>query len=358
MMSQAERSKIAKLSEKSGLPPGTPVYSGERAPEETKIRLFLYNEEDYEEKKDLNIDELKESLEKAGYKWIIVTGLANTQLINDICEFSGMHPLTTEDILNTHQRPKIESFDEYIYIVIRIILPMEDEGIYSEQASITLFKDTIFTFLEYDDRIFEPLIRRLIVPKSRLRKAGTDYLFYAVIDSVVDEYFEIFEIIGERLEEIEDSVITSPEPEVLEDIYSVRRDLIWLRKSIWPLREVVVELSRGEYDLISSNTEIFLRDVHDHLSQISETLETYRDLAAGMLDLYLSGVSNRMNEVMKVLTIIATIFIPLTFIAGLYGMNFRFMPELSHPYAYPAVLMLMAAIAVAMVIYFRKKKWL
>ena len=347
-----------KLSAKSGLPPGTPVYSGERTPEETKIRLFLYNEDDYEEKKDLKLDELRESLEKAGYKWIIVTGLADTQLISDICDFSGIHPLTTEDILNTHQRPKIESFEEYIYIVIKIILPEESGGIYSEQANLILFKDTLFTFLEYDDQVFEPVIRRLTASKSRLRKSGTDYLFYAVTDSVVDEYFEIFEIIGERLEKIEDSVIASPEPEVLEEIYSVRRDLIWLRKSIWPLREVVVELSRGEYELISSNTEIFLRDVHDHLSQISETLETYRDLAAGLLDLYLSGVSNRMNEVMKVLTIIATIFIPLTFIAGLYGMNFRYMPELDHPYAYPAVLVLMAAIAIAMVIYFRKKKWL
>jgi magnesium transporter len=357
-MRTAEKPKIAKLSDKSGLPPGTPVYMGERPPDETKIRIFLYNEENYEEKTGLSLDELKEFSAKAGSKWVIVTGLADTQLINDICEFSGLHPLTTEDILNTHQRPKIESFDDYIYIVIKVILPMEDEGIYSEQASIILFEDTIITFLENDDRIFEPLIRRLTASKGRLRKNGNDYLFYSIIDSVVDEYFEIFEIIGERLERIEDSVITSPEPEVLEEIYSVRRDLIWLRKSIWPLRDVVAELSRGEYPLIGDNTEIFLRDVHDHLSQISETLETYRDLAAGILDLYLSGVSNRMNEVMKVLTIIATIFIPLTFIAGLYGMNFRYMPELSHPLAYPAVLLLMLAIAVAMLIYFRKKRWL
>ncbi|ADN35781.1 magnesium and cobalt transport protein CorA [Methanolacinia petrolearia DSM 11571] len=357
-MRTAERSKIAKLSDKSGLPPGTPVYTGERSPDETKIRIFLYTEENYEEKTVLNLDELKDFSAKTGSKWVIITGLANTQLINDICEFYGMHPLTTEDILNTHQRPKIESFDDYIYIVIKVILPMEDEGIYSEQASIILFKDTIITFLENDDRIFEPLIRRLTASKGRLRKNGNDYLFYAIIDSVVDEYFEIFEIIGERLERIEDSVIISPEPEILEDIYSVRRDLIWLRKSIWPLRDVVAQLSRGEYYLISDNTEIFLRDVHDHLSQISETLETYRDLAAGLLDLYLSGVSNRMNEVMKVLTIIATIFIPLTFIAGLYGMNFSYMPELNHPYAYPGVLLIMLAIAVAMLIYFRKKRWL
>ncbi|WP_421908491.1 CorA family divalent cation transporter [Methanolacinia petrolearia] len=176
---------------------------------------------------------------------MIITGLANTQLINDICEFYGMHPLTTEDILNTHQRPKIESFDDDIYVVIKVILPMEDEGIYSEQVSIILFKDTIITFLENDDRIFEPLIRMLTASKGRLRKNGNDYLFYAIIDSVVDEYFEIFEIIGERLERIEDSVIISPEPEILEDIYSVRRDLIWLRKSIWPLRDVVAQLSRG-----------------------------------------------------------------------------------------------------------------
>lgn len=357
-MDEEKESYITKLSAKTGLPPGTPVYTGERSPDETKIRIFLYNEEEYEEKAGLSLDELKEFSAKAGSKWVIITGLADTKLINDICEFSGLHPLTTEDILNTHQRPKIESFDDYIYIVIKVILPMEDEGIYSEQASIILFENTIITFLENDDRIFEPLIRRLTASKGRLRKNGNDYLFYAIIDSVVDEYFEIFEIIGERLERIEDSVIISPEPEILEDIYSIRRDLIWLRKSIWPLRDVVAELSRGEYNLIGDNTEIFLRDVHDHLSQISETLETYRDLAAGILDLYLSGVSNRMNEVMKVLTIIATIFIPLTFIAGLYGMNFRYMPELNHPYAYPTVLLLMLAIAITMLIYFRKKRWL
>lgn len=357
-MSTNEKPKSVKLSAKSGLPPGTPVYTGERAPEDTKIRLFIYDEEGYEEKTVINLDEFRNLSAMAGTKWIIVTGLADSQLISDICDFSGMHPLTTEDILSTHQRPKIESFDDYIFIVLKIIFPEEEGGIYPEQAGIVLFKDTLFTFLEYDDQVFEPLIKRLTSSKGRLRKAGADYLFYAVIDSVVDKYFETFEIIGGRLEELEDSVIESPEPQVLEEIYSVRRDLIWLRKSIWPLRDVVAELTRGEYELISDNTEIFLRDVHDHLTQISETIETYRDIAAGLLDLYLSGVSNRMNEVMKVLTIIATIFIPLTFIAGLYGMNFRYMPELEHPAAYPAVLLIMAAIAIAMLIYFRKKKWL
>lgn len=357
-MNSTERSYEAKLSSKSGLPPGTAIYTGERAPEETRIRSYLYNEDGYEEKTGLDPNQLKDILKEPGSRWIIISGLADTEMISGICDSSGIHPLTTEDILSTHQRPKIESFDNYIYIVIRIIIPGETGGFYSEQANIILFKDTVFTFLEHNDRMFEPVERRLIASKGRLRKEGADYLFYAVIDSVVDKYFEIFEIIGERLEEIEDSVITSPDPEVLEEIYSVRRDLIWLRKSIWPLRDVVAELSRGEYELITDNTGIFLRDVHDHLAQISETLETYRDLAAGLLDLYLSGVSNRMNEVMKVLTIIATIFIPLTFIAGLYGMNFRYMPELDHPYAYPAVLLLMIAIAAAMILYFRKKRWL
>lgn len=357
-MIRDEKPRTAKLSSKSGLPPGTPVYTGERAPEETEMSIILYDDDLFEEKTGAKADDFREYLTKNGKKWVTVTGLAGTSMINEICELSGIHPLTTEDLLNTHQRPKIESFDDYLYLVIRIILPEEGGRFYSEQASIILFKDTVMTFLEYDDSVFEPVKKRLESSRGRLRKAGADYLLYALIDSVVDAYFEIFEIMGERIEEIEESVIASPEPDTLGKIYSIRRDLIWLRKSIWPLRDVVAELSRGEYEFIGENTEIFMRDVHDHLTLISETLETYRDLAAGLLDLYLSGVSNRMNEVMKVLTIIATIFIPLTFIAGLYGMNFSYMPELEHPYAYPAVLVLMALMAAAMVIYFRKKKWL
>ena len=357
-MSTDMKKKTAGISSKSGLPPGTPVYTGERAPEETEITLIHYDEDGFQEKQGADISDFRELTGKEGKKWIIVTGLAGSALVNEICEISGIHPLTTEDILSTHQRPKLESFDSYLYLVIKVILPEDKRGFYSEQASIILFKDTVLTFLEYDDSIFYPLKKRLESSKGRIRKNDADYLLYAVIDSVVDKYFEIFEITGERLEEIEEAVIISPEPEILEEIYSVRRDLIWLRKSIWPLRDVVAELSRGEYDLIGGNTELFLRDVQDHLAQISETIETYRDLAAGLLDLYLSGVSNRMNEVMKVLTIIATIFIPLTFVAGLYGMNFSHMPELEHPLAYPAVLVLMAAMAVAMVIYFRKKRWL
>jgi len=357
-MIRERRTNTSKISSKSGLPPGTPVYTGERAPEETEMNIILYDEEHYEEKPGAGIDDFREILEKNGNKWINITGLADTSRISEICEISGIHPLTTEDILNTHQRPKIESFDDYIYLVVRVILPEENLGFYSEQASIILFKDTVLTFLEYDDSIFEPLKRRLESAKGRIRKSGADYLLYAIIDLVVDEYFEIFGIMGERLEDVEESIIESPEQDILEEIYSARRDLIWLRRSIWPLRDVVAELSRGEYDLISRNTEIYLRDVHDHIAQITETIETYRDLAAGLLDLYLSGVSNRMNEVMKVLTIIATIFIPLTFIAGLYGMNFNYMPELEHPYAYPAVLIVMLVMAIAMVIYFRKKKWL
>lgn len=346
------------ISSKSGLPPGTPLYIGDRLPEETEITLIRYDKEGFQEKLGADISDFRDLLDKEGKKWIIITGLAGSALINEICEISGIHLLTTEDILNIHQRPKIESFENYLYIVTKIILPKENRNFYSEQASIILLKDTVLTFLEYDDSIFKPLKKRLESSKGRIRKNGADYLLYAVIDSIVDKYFEIFEIIGDRLEEIEEAVIISPEQEILKDIYSVRRDLIWLRRSIWPMRDVVAELSRGDYDLIGDNTEIFLRDVHDHLIQISETIETYRDLAAGLLDLYLSGISNRMNEVMKVLTIIATIFIPLTFVAGLYGMNFTYMPELGHPLAYPVVLILMMVMAATMVIYFRKKKWL
>ncbi|MBN1433068.1 MAG: magnesium/cobalt transporter CorA [Methanomicrobiaceae archaeon] len=357
-MSKYMISRTAKFSSKSGLPPGTPVYTGDRTPEDSLLSIICYDEESYKEKIEANLDDFRELSGRAGKRWVNITGLANTQMISGICSLSGIHPLTSEDILSTHQRPKIESFDDYIYLVIKVILPENNRGFYSEQASIILFKDTVFTFLEYDDSVFEPVKKRLEYSKGRIRKNGADYLIYAIIDSVVDEYFKIFEIIGDRLEEIEESVITSPEPDILEEIYSIRRDLIYLRRSILPLRDVVAGLSKGEYDLMDANTEIFMRDVHDHLTQISETIETYRDLAAGLLDIYLSGISNRMNEVMKVLTIIATIFIPLTFIAGLYGMNFNYMPELEHPLAYPAVLVLMAAMAIAMVIYFRKKEWL
>jgi magnesium transporter len=312
-----------------------------------------------EEKEAKEVEECFPFKDKPTVTWINIDGIQRIDVIEKIGKYFNLHPLALEDIVNTGQRPKMEDFVDYIFVVLKMLYYDEKEReTKAEQLSLVLGPNWVISFQENEGDVFDPIRERIRADKGRIRKMGADYLVYALIDAVVDNYFIILEKIGEKIEEIEDELVANPAPETLQAIHNLKRQMIFLRKSVWPLREVISRLERWESQLINKSTDIYLRDVYDHTIQVIDAIETFRDMLSGMLDIYLSSVSNRMNEVMKVLTIIATIFIPLTLVAGLYGMNFRYMPELEWPWGYPLVLFFMFAIGVLMLIYFRKKKWL
>jgi magnesium transporter len=343
----------------AGLPPGTVVYVGKQKTEKNRIRTIFYDETNFEEEENKKIEETYSATKKQGITWINVDGLQKVDVIEKIGKHLNLHPLTLEDIANTEQRPKMEDFEHYIYIVLRM-LRYDNQGkeILSEQVSLILGQNLVLSFQETEGDVFDSIRERLRSDKGRIRKLGADYLVYALIDAVVDNYFAVLEKMGDEIEDIEDEVIATPEPSTAQAVHNLKRQSISLRKYVWPLREVISSLERCESGLISKTTSVYLRDVYDHTIQVIDSIETFRDTLSGILDIYLSSVSNRMNEVMKVLTVIATIFIPLTFVAGIYGMNFEFMPELKSALGYPLILSAMATIAVAMLVYFKKKKWI
>ena len=346
-------------SRKSGLPPGSLIHIGERKTERTKITIMDYDERSFQEKEARTVEECFPFKETATVTWINIDGVHDSEVIAKIGGHFGLHPLILEDIMTTAQRPKMEDMGEYIFIVLRMLsFEGKKKAVLSEQVSIVLGSNFVISFQESVGDVFDQVRERIRTGKGRLRKMGTDFLAYALVDSVVDNYFVVLEKLGENVEFIEEELVRDPGRRTLQEIHVLKREMIYLRKSVWPLREVISRLERAESALIKESTGIFLRDVYDHTIQVVDTVETYRDMLSGMLDMYLSSVSNRMNEVMKVLTIIATIFIPLTFIAGVYGMNFRYMPELEWRPGYFAILGLMLAIAILMAIFFRKKKWL
>ena len=348
-----------KRAKKTGLPPGTPVFIGDKKAEETKITILDYDETQFQEKKVREIEECFPFKETPTVTWINVDSVHDVGFIQKLGEQFDLHPLIIEDIVNTQQRPKMEESENYIYIVLKMLyLDAESNGTQVEQVSVVFGKNFVISFQEREGDIFEIIRERIRNGKGRIRKMGTDYLAYALIDAVVDHYFIILEKDGEKIEVLEEKVVSEPRPETLQEIHRLKRDMIFLRRSVWPLRELVNSLERGESPMIQKTTRIYLRDVYDHTIQVIDTLETYRDMLSGMHDTYLSSISNRMNEVMKVLTIIATIFIPLTFIAGIYGMNFEFMPELKWRWAYFGVWGIILIIGIFMLLFFKKKKWL
>jgi magnesium transporter len=350
---------IRRRKNKVGLPPGTPVFVGEKKAESTRITLLDYDEARFEEKAIQTVEDCFPCKDSPTVSWINVDGVHDVDLIGKLADKFEIHPLTLEDIVNTQQRPKFEDYDKYLYFVLKMLIYDDaTHEIQTEQVSLVLGPNYVVSFQEKPGDIFDHVRERIRTAKGRIRKMGTDYLAYSLIDAVVDHYFLILEKSGERIEELEDKVVLSPQPTTLQEIHRMKREMILLRRSVWPLREVIGALERGESRLIDKSTRPFLRDLYDHTIQVIDTVETYRDMLSGMHDTYLSSISNRMNEIMKVLTIIATIFIPLTFIAGIYGMNFAFMPELKWRWAYFAVLGIMAAVAAGMLVYFRRKKWL
>jgi magnesium transporter len=350
---------MKRTSTRPGLAPGTLVHVGEKKVEKVRIRIIDYDEEKLEERELESVDECFPYADKPTVTWINIDGLHEVEVIEKIGKNFGLHPLVLEDIVHTGQRPKMEEYEGYIFLITKMLSYDEvEDKLRTEQFSLILGPNYIITFQEEVGDVFEMVRERLRKGKGRIRKHPPDYLAYALIDAVVDHYFLVLEKIGEKVESLEEELVTNPTPETLQTIHRLKRELIFLRKSVWPMRELIGGLERGESSLVGEKTTVFLRDVYDHTIQVIDTVETLRDMVSGMLDVYLSSLSNKMNEVMKVLTIIATIFIPMTFIAGIYGMNFEFMPELKWHWGYPIVWLIIIAIAVIMLFYFRKKRWL
>ena len=325
----------------------------------SRFRFSDYREDHIEEIPDAGLDDVGRCVAGATVSWINVNGIHDVDLIAKLGEHFKLHPLTLEDIVNTSQRPKAEAFEHYIFVVLKMASYDEaDDRIDLENVSVILGDGWVLSFQERTGDVFDPVRARIRSGKGRIRRSRSDYLAYALMDAVVDEYFGILERVGERIEELDDEIIANPEVSHLHEVHHLKRDVLMLRKSVWPLREEVSAIERWDSPLISASTQPFLRDLYDHTVQVIDMVETHRDLLGNMHDTYLSSVNNRMNEIIKVLTIIATIFIPLTFVAGVYGMNFQYMPELKWDWGYPVVLLLMALVAVAMLIYFRKRRWI
>jgi magnesium transporter len=348
---------LKKRSGKSGLPPGSLVYTGQRSAAKVRLRLTRIEGEGLEQREVGSLAECF-PLPAGAVTWIEIEGVHEPEVVRELGERLGVHPLLLEDIMHIGQRPKLEDFGDYLFIVLQLLRPEGNEGaVRAEQVSLILGRGYVVSLREGDGDAFGLVRQRLQQGQGRLRRLGADYLAYALIDTVVDGYFGVLEGLGERIERLEEQLVARPGPVTLTAIHQLKREMISLRRSVWPLREVAGRLERTGAPLIAESTALYFKDVYDHTIEVIETLESLRDTVSGMLDVYLSSVSNRLNEVMKVLTVIATIFIPLTFIAGVYGMNFQHMPELSWRWGYTAVWVVMLAVAGAMLVYFKRKNW-
>jgi magnesium transporter len=352
-----------------GTSPGTVIHTGRRKVEEPRIHRIAYGHDRFEESSPSPrgafagqaLEDLIGTLPdpQEGVLWINIDGLHDVGLLSGISDRMGFHPLAIEDVANVGQRPKLEAYDDHLFIVVHM-LRVASDGLHisDEQVSLLVGPGYLISFQEAPGDVFDPVRERLRSEKGRIRQRGSDYLAYALIDAVVDSYFKVLERLGERTEELETEVMEHPSKETMRRVHELKRELLVLRRSVWPLRELMGSFLRVEGDLIDESTRVYLRDVYDHSHQLIDTVEVLRDMTSGMRDLYLSNVSNRTNEVMKVLTIMASIFIPLTFVAGIYGMNFEYMPELEYRWAYPVVLGGMLAAGLAMLWVFRRRGWL
>lgn len=347
---------IKRASKKKGLAPGSLVYVGEEKKEESSYQTIIFDETNVEHTSPKKIDDVF-PLPEDKTTWLNMTGIHDVSAVQHIGKKLHIHPLIQEDILNTGKRPVLEEFEHYLFVIAKMLTYIDGELV-MEQVSIVQGKSYVISFQEKKGDVFDTLRERINTNGWRARKLGSDYLAYALIDAIVDNYFVILEEIGERLHAIEDAVEKDPPKTILGDMHKLRRELIHIRRSIWPLRDVISKMQKSESPLITKETKMYLGDLYSHIVQIMDTLESFRDMISSIADLYLSTISNRMNEVMKVLTIFASIFIPLTFLAGVYGMNFDYMPELHHPFAYPLLWVVFIGVGGGMLYYFKKKGWL
>ncbi len=350
---------IKKVSTKAGLPPGALVHIGIERTEKVIISVMDFDHDHLQETTLGKIDDLFSYQQPFAWRWINVNGVHQVELIERIGKNFNIHPLTMEDIVNTGQRSKVEDYENYLYLVSRMVYFDESiDEFHSEQISIVLGDGFLISFQEIEGDVFEGVRERIRKGRGRIRQSGCDYLAYSLLDAIVDHYFVVLGVFGNKIEMLDEELLENPRPETSRMIHEMKREMIYLRKQIWPLREVLGNLSKADSGLIKEFTMVYLRDVYDHTIQVMDTVESYRDILSGMMDNYLSAVSNKMNEVMKLLTIIATIFIPITFVVGVYGMNFEYMPELKWKWGYFAVLGFMLCVVVFMLVFFKRKKWL
>lgn len=341
-----------------GLPPGSLVHVGEKRDHKPVIEVIDYGPDHLVEREVENVAECAEYKDSDSVTWVNVTGVHEPKLVKEVGDRFGLHALLLEDVLNTRQRPKVEEYGDAVFVIARMIWYDSEQQLRSEQVSFVLSDSFVLSFQELPGDVFTPLRERLRSKSGRIRSRGSDYLLYALLDMLVDNYFLVAEQVGVSIEELEERILSNYSSQTINDVHSLKREVINLQRVVWPLREVTSHLLRTEHSAFAEDTLLFLRDLHDHSVQVIETMQLSREMINGMVDLSMSQASNRMNEVMKVLTIIATIFIPLTFIAGIYGMNFEYMPELSWYYGYFLTLGVMVLVTAGMLVFFRRREWL
>ena len=354
-------SEIRKRAKKAGQPPGTAIYTGSKKNTAPIITVIQYSSSTFYEKTGSTLEACLPDENMSGPLWINVEGLHDLSIIQKLAKQFNLHPLTVEDILNVEQRPKIEEFENYTFITIKVLIakPQATISFRIKQLSIILGESFVLSFQELDTTLFDQIRSRLSNdPGQRLRQQSSDYLTYRLMDAIVDDYFLVLENLGDQIEKIEERVIANPTQQNAKTIYHLKRQMLMLRRAIWPMREVISHLMHSDSNFISKFTSLYLRDLYDHTVQAIDAIEIFRDILSNMIDMYLTGLTNRMNEIMKTLTIITTIFIPITSIASIYGMNFSYMPGLKSEYGFVMVMLVMLIIAIGMLVYFRRKKWI
>lgn len=350
--------KKSKHHKKIGQVPGTLTYTGDKT-DELFIESFDYNLDHIEEKEIKNVEDVFQYKSTDSITWINFNGLNRIEEIEKIGKHYKLHPLILEDIVNISQRPKIDEYEDYIFVVLKMLYYNDKQQVIAEQVSFILGDNYVLTFQEAEGDVFDNVRNRIRLSKGRIRGLGADYLLYALMDSVTDHYYTIIETMGNKIEDIEDNLFTGlSQNEISQQIQSLKREVLKVRRAIYPLREIINRIEKIDNKLILDKTLHYYRDVYDHIIQVSENIDIYREMIWGLMDMYMTTISNKMNEVMKVLTIIATIFIPLTFIAGIYGMNFEYIPELKYKYSYFILWFIMIVLFLGMLWYFKKKKWL
>ncbi|MBP6365948.1 MAG: magnesium/cobalt transporter CorA [Nitrosomonas sp.] len=358
--SQTNKTSLSSAADKSGLPPGTLIHIGEKHESECKITVTQYNADTLVKHEITSISELKQLQNNELITWVNVDGLSDVHIVEGIGQELNIHPLVLEDILSTHQRPKLEEYEDFLYLVIKGISINEEQdfSLQYEQISILLLAHHVITFKEKTDDTFDPIYSHLQNHNGRLRQLGSDYLAYVILDTIVDEYFIVEDSLDEIIDPLEDNILFNSNKEMLQTVQQIRRGLISMKRNISPLRELLATIQRADTPLLKEKTLRYYGDVYDHVLRVTDALESYRERISAMHDIYLSSISNKMNETMKILTIFASIFIPLTFIAGIYGMNFEYMPELKWRWAYPTLWVIFISIGVGLLVFFKKKKWM
>lgn len=352
------KKRTSHYKKKIGLSPGSVVYTGEKESQNLFIESFDYNQDAVEEKIHVKIEDTFQYKLTKNVTWTNINGLNHVDAIEKIGLHYNIHPLTLEDIVNPSQRPKVEDYDNYMFVVLKMLYHDKNEHVVTEQVSFIFGDNYVLSFQEAEGDVFDSVRDRIRFAKGRIRGLGADYLLYALIDAVIDHYYIIVETMGNKIEDLEDNLFNGfSQDEISQEIQNLKREVLKVRRAIFPLREIISKIEKNENELIKDKTLHYFRDIYDHVIQLSENIDIYREMIWSLMDMYMTALSNKMNEVMKVLTIIATIFIPLTFIAGVYGMNFDNIPELHYKHAYFILWGVMIVLFFAMVYYFKRKKW-